>query len=133
MGVPDWIFVMDLNHGPLELVEICFKSEIDVTGAFTVSAALAVLPFTVSLLITWETLPLTLLYVPVVAAVTMTLMVQDAPPLKEPPVRLIEPAPDVAVNVPPQLLIAPFGLATSMLPGDVGNVSENATLLNVVF
>jgi hypothetical protein len=66
-----------------------------------------------------------------VPEVTLTVMVQVPPPVIEPPVRLIVPAPAGAEKVPlPQLLLFAFdGVATTMF---VGNVSLTPTPLSAV-
>jgi len=56
--------------------------------------------------------------------VTFTLTVQELATAMLPPLRLMLPEPATAVSVPPQLLTAPFGVATNTLPG---SVSLNAT------
>lgn len=56
--------------------------------------------------------------------VTFTLTVQELATAMLPPVRLTLPEPATALSVPPQLLTAPFGLATTSL---AGNVSLKAT------
>lgn len=55
---------------------------------------------------------------------TFTLTVQELATAMPPPVRLMLPEPATAVSVPPQLLTAPFGVATNTL---AGNVSLKAT------
>ena len=77
------------------------------------------------------TAPVVLRNDPAGVAVTLTDMAQLRLPLPvtEPPVRLIEVSPAVAVNVPPQLLVAPGVLATCM---PVGNGSLTATPVSVV-
>src|SRR5688572_16543633 len=98
-------------------------------GGSTSSESLAVLPFTVCALITCETLPLVLLYVPTVGAVTSTVTVHVPPAAREPPEKEIEPEPAVGENVgEPQPLVEAFGgEATTIAPGATGNVSEKAT------
>lgn len=50
-----------------------------------------------------------------------------------PVVRLILLAPAVGAKVPPQVFVLLGGLATTIAPGEVGNVSVNATLLIALF
>ena len=50
---------------------------------------------------------------------TFTLAVQELAIAMLPPVRLMLPEPATAVSVPPQLLTAPFGVATNTLAGKV--------------
>ena len=45
----------------------------------------------------------------------------------EPPANVADPAPAVAVKVPPHVLVVVDGAATTMAAGVVGKVSENAT------
>ena len=61
---------------------------------------------------------------PGTALVTFTLTVQELATAMLPPVRLMLPEPATAVSAPPQLLTAPFGVATNTL---AGNVSVKAT------
>ena len=68
-----------------------------------------------------------LLNEPTVLPCTLTETEHEPPPAIEPPDRLTEPAPPVAVTVPPQLLVAP-GDEASAIP--VGKVSVNATPVN---
>lgn len=63
----------------------------------------------------------------------LTEIVQLLPALMLALIKLTLPAPAVAVNVPPQLLLALEGLATTIAPGEVGNVSVNVTLLMALF
>src|SRR5262249_103854 len=75
------------------------------------------------------TVPLVLLYVPAVGAVTSTLTVHVAPAAMGPPVKVRLAAPPAGANVaPPQLLVEAAGVAaTTIAAGDVGSVSLNAT------
>lgn len=119
-------------HGPVAVVETCFNIAIAGVGGFTISEALAVLPFPVPVA---ETLPLVLLYVPTVGPVTLTVTVQLPPPVTVPPVKLTEPAPATGAKVgePQPLVEAPVGFATTILPGEIGKVSEKATPLRESF
>ena len=74
-------------------------------------------------------MPVVLVFVPVEVAVTFTDTVHVALAKVEPPVRLIVPAPALAVRVPPQLFTAPDGVATTK---PLGNVSLTATPVNAV-
>lgn len=95
-------------------------------GAFTVRLSLPVLPVRPPPVVD-VTLPLTLLYVPAVGAVTSTVTVQLPPAAIVPPENEIDPAPATAVTVPPHVVLAAGVPATSMLPGEVGKVSLKAT------
>ena len=122
-------------HGPLELVETWSRTPIAGRGEDTLSEADDVFPFTVWLLMVCDTLPLVLLYVPAVGAVTFTLTVHVPPAAIVPPEKEIEPAPAVGANVGvPQPLVEALGvLATAMAPGEVGNVLLKATPLRASF
>lgn len=64
---------------------------------------------------------------------TSTFTVHVPPPAIVPPVKEMEPAPALGVNVPPQE-VDPFGVAaTTIFPGEVGNVSVKATPLKLLF
>jgi hypothetical protein len=89
-------------------------------GGPTVSVALAVLP--VPPLIE-ETVAL-LLQSPAVVPVALTTTWQLELAAIDPPLSEIEPDPAVAVAVPPQVLLSPFGVATT---NPDGSVSVNAT------
>src|SRR5262245_7091185 len=104
-------------------------------GGLTVSDALAVFPLTVCALMMCDTLPLVLLYMPAVGAVTLTLTVQVPPPAMAPPEKLMEPAPADGENVgEPQPFVVGFGDgATTIAPGEVGKVSLKATPLSESF
>src|SRR5215510_6447382 len=58
------------------------------------------------------TAPVVLFFTPPVVPVTLTAIVQLPPAAIEPPVRLIEPDPAVAVTLPPQTPLKPLGVAT---------------------
>ena len=60
-------------------------------------------------------------------------MVQELFAAMVPPVKDTEPAPAVAVNVPPHVLVVVDGVATTMACGMVGNVSANATAVIAAF
>jgi hypothetical protein len=92
-----------------------------VGGATTVRVALAVVPAPPLVELT---APVVLFRLPAVVPVTLTTKVQFELTPSEPPVRLTLPAPWVAVNAPPQVLLAPFGFATTM---PLGKVSVTAT------
>jgi hypothetical protein len=74
-----------------------------------------------------ETAPVVLLLTPDVVPVTLTAIVQELLVGIEPPDRLIEPVPAVAVTVPPQVLLNPFGVATTR---PAGRLSVKATPFN---
>ena len=61
-------------------------------------------------------------------AVTSKLIEHDALAAREPPIRLTEVAPALAVNVPPQPLEAPLGVDTTSPPG---SVSEKTRFVKV--
>jgi hypothetical protein len=76
-----------------------------------------------------ETAPVVLFFTPTVVPVTFTVIAQVVPGVAMlPPVRLMLPEPAVAVTVPPQLLVSPFGVATT---NPAGNVSVKATPVSV--
>src|ERR1700694_3185821 len=86
-----------------------------------VRRAVEVLPVPASVSLT-----VTLLFAaPTAVAFTFTVIVHGAPAAKLAPVKLTEPEPAVAVGVVLQVLVKPFGVATTMAPGDVGRVSVN--------
>jgi hypothetical protein len=58
---------------------------------------------------------------------TSTLTVQLLPAMRVAPLNEIEPAPGLALIVPPQDEEALAGEATTIAPGDVGKVSSNST------
>src|SRR5712691_5732113 len=98
-------------------------------GGLTASDAPAVFPLTVCALMTCETLPLVLLYVPVAGAVTSTETVHVPPAAIVPPEKAMEPAFATGENVgAPQPDVEAFGVpATFIRPGAVGRVSAKAT------
>src|SRR6476661_4650643 len=63
--------------------------------------------------------PVVLFCTPACTPVTFRLMVHEVFAASDPPVRLIEPDPAAAVAVPPQLLVRPFGVATTKPAGSV--------------
>src|SRR5215472_5073632 len=67
-----------------------------------------------------------LFFTPGVVPTTFTEIVQVVPlgAFTVPPAKLIEPELAVAVTVPPQVLVTPFGVATTT---PAGNVSVNAS------
>jgi hypothetical protein len=70
----------------------------------------------------------TLLFcIPLLIPCTLTETAHDPLLATEPPLRLMEPAPPVAINVPPHVLVAAEGVPTTI---PLGNVSVNATPLN---
>jgi hypothetical protein len=76
-----------------------------------------------------ETAPGVLLLTPEVEPVTLTTIVQEPPPVIDPPDRLIEPVPAVAVTVPPHAPVNPFGVETTR---PAGRVSVKATPVSAV-
>lgn len=72
-----------------------------ITVAVTVKVSVAVLPTPPFV---DDTGSLVLLKVPVVVAVTLTMIVQTPPPMRLPPLKLIPFPPETAVTVPAQLL-----------------------------
>jgi hypothetical protein len=94
-----------------------------VGGDTTVRLALAVFPVPPLVEVTW-----TLLFnVPAELPFTLTETAHVPLVASEPPARLTEPAPAVAVTVPPQVLVA-LGVAATTIP--LGNVSLNAKPVN---
>ena len=79
-----------------------------ITAEVTVKVSAAVLP--VPPLVD-DTGSLVLLKVPVVPAVTLTMIVQTPPPMRLPPLKLILFPPEIAFTVPPQLLARFIGEA----------------------
>lgn len=109
------------NVVPPTVVELGRNSLLMVGGLAT--KRLAVAKFPVPPLVD-DTAPVVLSYSPVKDAVTFAVIVQVEFAVTVPPVRLTEPVPAVAVAVPPQLLVSPFGVATTRL---AGNESVNWT------
>ena len=58
---------------------------------------------------------------------TTTVSVQELSAGIDPPVRVTDAAVAIGVKVPPQLLLNVAGLATTILPGAIGNVSVKPT------
>lgn len=99
-------------------------------GLITVSVAvLLVTPASLSVALMT---PVVLLYTPSTALVTFTEIVHIAPPAKVPPVKLTEFDPAVAVTLPPQTPLNPFGVAITRFAGSVSvNVMpDNAIVAN---
>src|SRR6267154_2485565 len=88
-------------------------------GAATVMLAFEVLPVPPSVEVTWTLL----FFTPAVVPVTFSDTVHDALAANVPPDRLAEPDPATAVDVPPQVLVKPFGVATTK---PAGKLSVNA-------
>src|SRR5438445_6199861 len=78
-------------------------------GATTVIEAFEVLPVPPSVEVTCTEL----FFTPAVVPCTFTVTVQAALAARVPPERLTEPEPATAVAVPPQVLLRPFGVATT--------------------
>src|SRR5437763_10023947 len=115
--------LMKRVHGPVALVEICLSRPSFGFGALTVSVSVAVLlPPTIAA----DTAPLVFAYVPGVADVTGTVIVQEAPAPTVPPVsdRLLPPAD--AVTAAPQVL-ATAGVNGLALTTPAGYVSLNCS------
>src|SRR6266567_1017391 len=92
-----------------------------VGGLATVTLADAVLPVPPLVEVT---VPVVLFFTPEVVPVTFTVNVQLLLTAIVPPVSETLPEPATAVAAPPQVLVNPFGVATTM---PAGNVSVNAT------
>jgi hypothetical protein len=92
-----------------------------VGGLATVILADAVLPAPPFVELT---VPVVLFFTPEVVPVTFTERVHEVLTAAVPPVRLTVLPPAAAEGVPPQVLVKPFGVATSR---PAGNVSEKAT------
>jgi len=93
------------------------KDLVIVGGETTVKVAEAVPPVPPLVELT---APVVFAFEPALVALTLTTRVQLELTASEPPVRLMLPAPAVAVNVPPQPLSpAPFGVATTRPDGNV--------------
>jgi hypothetical protein len=90
-------------------------------GATTVNVSVAVFPVPP---LVEDTAPDVLVNAPAVPPVTFTTTVQELFTAMLPPVRLMLVPPDVADAVPPQVLVSPFGVATT---NPAGSVSLNAT------
>src|SRR6185503_11817355 len=94
-----------------------------VAGATTVMEAFDVLPVPPSVEVTFTLL----FFTPAVVPCTLTTTVQLPLAAIVPPLRLIEPEPAVAVTVPLQVLLNPFGVATTK---PAGRLSVKATPLS---
>jgi hypothetical protein len=70
---------------------------------------------------------------PLTGTLTTTLIVQELLAAMVPPLNVTDPAPAVAVNVPPQVFVVVDGVATTMDCGMVGKVSEKATPVIAAF
>ncbi len=112
---------MKVDHGPDEVVDICFSKLMAGCGVFTVNVSLAVLPVLVTPAMVADTVPLVLGYVPALAAVTLTDTAQLLFAAIVPPASVIEL--DVLVTVPPHCEAE--GALATVTPD--GKVSEKAT------
>jgi hypothetical protein len=90
-------------------------------GAPTVRLAVAVFPLPPLL---EDTAPVVSVKVPAPVSVTLTVSVQLPPTATEPPLSEMVPLPAVAVTVPPQLSVSPFGVEITR---PAGSVSVKAT------
>src|SRR5882724_5729541 len=106
---------------PLRGIVNALNNLVMVGGDATVRLADAVFPVPPLVEVTF---PVVLLFTPEVVPVTFTVNVQLLFTAMVPPVRLMLPDPATAVAVPPQVLLNPFGAATT---SPAGNVSVNAT------
>src|SRR5712671_6070695 len=88
-------------------------------GAATVMLAFDVFPVPPSVEVTCTLL----FFTPAVVPATFSDTVHDALAANVPPDRLAEPDPATAVDVPPQVLVKPFGVATTK---PAGKLSVNA-------
>jgi hypothetical protein len=95
-------------------------------SAVAVIVAVAVLPVPPLVELTG---PVVLVKTPAVVGLTLTVIRHDALAAIDPPVRVTVPLPAVAVAVPPQLLLSPFGIATGR---PAGSASVNATPVSAV-
>lgn len=122
VGMPVAVTVNELATPKVNVVEL---AEV-ITGdsAETVKDAEAVFPVPPSVL---DMRLLVLFLVPAVIPVTLTRTVQEVFAAKEPLDKLIKLEPAVAVLVPPQVLLNPFGVATTR---PAGKVSEKANPLS---
>jgi len=102
-------------------IEAAPNAFVIVGGVATVMLAEAVFPVPPLVEVT---APVVLFFVPEVVAFTFTEIVHELLIATAPPVRLTLPLPAVAVVVPPQVLLRPFGVAST---NPAGNVSVNAT------
>lgn len=111
------VMVMVRVEVPLTPMLVGLKAFVTVGGATTVRTAFAVLPVPPLVELT---APVVLDFEPALVAETLTTRVQLPLVASEPPLRLMLPAPCVAVNVPPQpLLLDAGGVATTSPDGNV--------------
>src|SRR5947209_16669074 len=99
-----------------------------VAGATTVTVAVAgvLAPASVELTVTL------LFLVPAVVPCTFTVTAQEALATTVPPLRLTEPEPAVAVAVPPQVFVKPFGVAITKPAGKL-SVNDSPVSDTLVF
>jgi len=112
---------------PMEAVAVRGMIVVEVVRVFTVSEAVLLAapgPLSVDVIT-----PVVLFFAPVVVPVTFTEMLHEPLDARVPAARLTEPEPATAVVVPPQVLLRPFGVATS---NPAGSVSLNATPLRPI-
>ena len=112
---------------PMAAVAVSGLIAVVVVRAFTVRVAVLLAapgPLSVAVIT-----PVVLLFTPVVVPVTFTEMLHGPLDARVPAARLTEPEPATAVVVPPQVLLRPFGVATS---NPAGSVSLNATPLRPI-
>jgi hypothetical protein len=100
---------------PFSGMDAAPKTLLMVGGAATVTLALEVLPVPPTVAVTWTLL----FFTPPVVPFTLTETVQLALAARVPPDRLTDPAPAVAVAVPPQVLLRPGVEATTKPAGRV--------------
>src|SRR5882757_10771722 len=104
---------------PFSGIEPAPKALIITGGATTVMLEFDVLPVPPSVEVTCTLL----FFTPAVVPATFSDTVHDALAANVPPARLAEPDPATAVDVPPQVLVKPFGVATTK---PAGKLSVNA-------
>src|SRR5882757_1032351 len=104
---------------PFSGIEPAPKALIITGGATTVMLEFDVLPVPPSVEVTCTLL----FFTPAVVPVTFSDTVHDALAGNVPPARLAEPDPATAVEAPPQVLVKPFGVATTK---PAGKLSVNA-------
>ena len=97
MGSPA-VTAIDFNHGPVAEVEVSFTRSSEIVGSTTEIFAVAVLPGPPS---TESMTPVVFTNSPAVAPVTVTENEHEAPAVKVPPVRVMDPATPSTVSVPP--------------------------------
>jgi hypothetical protein len=109
-------------------VVVPFRETLAAPNAFVIAGALATVRFAEAVLpvppLVALTLPVVFVNWPDAVAVTFTVIVQVLLEAAVPPVNETLPDPAVAVAVPPQVLVNPLGVATTI---PAGNVSVNAT------